>query len=73
MGFLIFGGEKMNIPTDRILRKPETQYRVGLSDPTIYRLEKSGRFPKRIQLGGNSVGWFESEVNAWLEEKRAER
>ncbi len=63
----------MNKPTDRILRKPETQYRVGLSDPTIYRLERAGKFPKRIQLGGNSVGWFESEVNAWLAAKAAAR
>ena len=50
---------------ERVLRKPETQSKVGLSDPTIYRLEKAGRFPKRIHLGGNSVGWLESEVNEW--------
>jgi prophage regulatory protein len=58
---------------DRILRKPETQFKVGLSDPTIYRLERAGKFPKRIQLGGNSVGWFESEIDAWMEKKAAER
>ena len=58
---------------DRILRKPETQYRVGLSDPTIYRLERAGKFPKRIQLGGNSIGWFESEITAWLAAKAAAR
>lgn len=58
---------------DRILRKPETQHKVGLSDPTIYRLERAGKFPKRIQLGGNSVGWFESEIDAWMEKKAAER
>jgi len=58
---------------DRILRKTEVLYRVGLSDPTVWRAEKAGKFPKRIKLGGNSVGWFESEVNDWLEARKAER
>lgn len=62
----------MNAP-DRILRKPETTFRTGLSDVTLWRLEKTGNFPRRIRLGGNSVGWFESEVNEWLEQKKAER
>jgi prophage regulatory protein len=63
----------MHSSTDRILRKPEIQHRVGLSDPTIWRLERAGKFPKRIKLGGNSVGWFESEINDWLQTKAAER
>jgi prophage regulatory protein len=63
----------MTAPADRILRKPETMHRVGLSDPTIWRLERAGKFPKRIKLGGNSVGWFESEIVDWLEAKKAER
>jgi len=58
---------------ERILRKPETLYRTGLSDPTIWRMEKAGKFPRRIKLGGNSVGWFESEVLTWLKNKAAER
>jgi len=58
---------------ERILRKPELVGRIALSDTTIWRMEKAGRFPKRIQLGGNSVGWFESEVDQWLEKKRAAR
>lgn len=58
---------------DRILRKPETRYRTGLSDPTIWRMEKAGKFPKRIKLGANSVGWLESEISEWLKEKAAER
>ena len=57
----------------RIIRKQELFYRVGLSDATIWRLEKAGRFPKRIKLGGHSVGWFSDEVEAWFEKKAAER
>lgn len=58
---------------DRVIRKPEVMGRIQLSDATIWRMEKAGRFPQRIQLGGNSVGWFESEVEAWLQEKSCER
>ena len=57
----------------RIIRKPELMSKIGLSDATIYRMEKAGRFPKRMQLGGNSVGWVESEVLEWVESRKAQR
>jgi prophage regulatory protein len=50
----------------RIIRKPELFARVGLSDATIWRLEKAGKFPRRVKLGGNSVGWLSDEFEAWL-------
>lgn len=52
---------------DRIIRKPELLRIVGVSHPTIWRMEKAGKFPKRISLGKNSVGWLESEIKQWLE------
>ena len=58
---------------ERVIRKPELLTIIGLSDPTIWRMEKDGRFPKRIRLGGNSCGWSESEVDVWLQERTAER
>lgn len=57
----------------RIIRKPEVLACVGLSDTTVWRLEKSGKFPRRVKLGGNSVGWFEDEIDALLEQKSGER
>lgn len=30
----------------------------------VFRLEKAGRFPKRVQLGPNSVAWLEDELIA---------
>ena len=46
---------------------------IGLSDATIWRLEKKGKFPRRISLGGNSVGWFDTEINGWLAKKASDR
>lgn len=50
----------------RIIRKPELLRMVGLSDATLWRQEKSGTFPKRLRLGGNSCGWLSTEIDAWL-------
>lgn len=50
----------------RIIRKRELLGMVGLSDATIWRMEKDGKFPKRLRLGGNSCGWFETEVMDWM-------
>jgi len=57
----------------RIIRKPELFSMIGLSDTTIWRMEKYGKFPKRVQLGGNSVGWINGEIEEWLSKKSAER
>jgi prophage regulatory protein len=58
---------------ERVIRKPELLAIIGLSDPTIWRMEKEGKFPKRLRLGGNSCGWLESEIHGWLDERAAER
>ena len=53
----------------RIIRKTEVLDLVGLSDTTLWRLEKTNDFPKRLRLGGNSVGWHEGEVLAWIKNR----
>jgi len=37
--------------------------------PHILRLEKKGKFPKRIKVGERRVGWWLHEVMAWLDHK----
>ena len=63
----------MNNTENRIIRKPELLNMLGLSDPTVYRMEKAGSFPKRLQLGGNSVGWLASEIEGWFAARAAAR
>ena len=57
----------------KVLRLPDVLDRVGKSKASIYRDEAAGRFPKRIALGANSVGWLETEIDSWIEAKAAER
>ncbi|ERS81606.1 hypothetical protein Q672_09860 [Marinobacter sp. EVN1] len=58
-----------------IIRLAETLRRTGLSRSTLYDLQTAGDFPKSIKLTrqGSAVGWLESEVNAWIEARVAER
>lgn len=49
-----------------ILRRKQVEARIGLSRSTIYERIKAGTFPAPISLGAKSVGWIESEIEAWL-------
>jgi prophage regulatory protein len=39
----------------------------------VSRLEKADKFPKHVNLGPQSIGWLESEVDDWIAAKAAER
>jgi len=58
---------------ERVVRKPELFSRIGLCDVTIWRMEKAGKFPKRITIGSNAVGWLNSEIEDWLAHRAADR
>ena len=51
---------------DRFMQRSEVINTTGLSDTTLWREYRAGRFPKPIQLTKNRVGWLESEVRAWM-------
>ena len=59
--------------TLRVIRYPELFRKIGLSRSQVWRLEKQGDFPRSIQLGKNSKGWIEADVDTWLTERRAAR
>ena len=50
----------------RILRIKDVSDYTGLSRTTIWRREKNNEFPKRVSLGVSAVGWYEHEVEEWL-------
>jgi len=55
-----------------ILRLPEVKARTGLARSTIYLRMSEGAFPEPISLGARSVGWIESEIDAWIARRIAE-
>ena len=52
-----------------ILRLPEVKARTGLSRSTIYLRMSEGAFPEPISLAARSVGWIESEIDAWIAQR----
>ena len=57
---------------NKILRLPQVKSQTGLSRSTIYLRIKNREFPESISLGGRAVGWLESDIQDWLEDKRKE-
>jgi len=52
-----------------ILRIKEVVNVVGLSRVTVWRMERAGKFPARIQLGERAVGWRRADVEKWIESR----
>ena len=57
------------LETDRILPGSAVEEKTSLSRSTIWRLERDGKFPKKCRLSANRVGWLQSEIMAWLQER----
>ena len=50
----------------KILREPEVKARTGTSRVTRWRGARNRTFPAPVQLGPNSVGWYEDDIDEWL-------
>jgi len=63
----------MTANQDRIILAPERRSLVPYSDMHIWRMEQAGRFPVRIKLGPNRVGWSLEEITSWVNARKSER
>ena len=55
----------------RVLRLRQVKEKTN--HDSIYRLGRLGKFPKRIKLSENAVGWLEDEIDAYLDRLAAQR
>lgn len=61
---------------ERVLKMPDTEQMIGLKRSSIYnKFTPKSRyydptFPKPIKLGARAIGWFESDIQAWLESRK---
>lgn len=78
----IAGAEPAENPRCRLLRLPEVLLLTGYKRSSIYgKTDPKSRqfdptFPRRVQLsrfGRGAVGWFESEILAWVESRGTAR
>jgi prophage regulatory protein len=61
--------------TQRLIRFPQLKNEKGIpwSRMHVDRLEKQGKFPRRIRLGAATAVWIEAEIDAFMAEKFASR
>lgn len=64
----------MPTPTKRrVLRLPQVIDKTALGRDSIYRGAREGWFPKPVKLSERASGWFEDELDAYLESRAALR
>ncbi len=55
--------------SEKILRRPVVEEKTGKSRSSIYDGIENNTFPAPIKIGPRAVGWLESEVDQWIEDK----
>ncbi|WEK45240.1 MAG: AlpA family phage regulatory protein [Candidatus Andeanibacterium colombiense] len=55
----------------RTVRRQQLREIVPLADSTIFEMEQRGEFPQRFYLTSRCVVWDLSEVEQWLDARRA--
>lgn len=58
---------------ERFLRLNEVMNKTGLARSTIYYLIKKKEFPESIPITKTIVGWLESEINQWIQDRINQR
>ncbi len=53
----------------KILNPNEVVEKTGLSRVTIWRREKDGQFPLRVNLTDSRIGWVDEEIDEWIESR----
>jgi prophage regulatory protein len=61
----------LTVKQGRILRMRQLAEKLSLSDSHIYALIQQNQFPKPFILvhGGRAMGWYESDIDAWLAQR----
>lgn len=54
---------------DPLLRRPDVLDVTGLTQSTLYRLIKAELFPQPVQITDATVGWRQSEIVQWIDER----
>ena len=57
---------------DVVLRAKEVADRLGIAVITLRTWYRKGKFPQPIKLGNHAVGWRESVIEKWIDDREAE-
>lgn len=59
--------------TEKMMRRKQLEYKIGLSRSTIYKMIKDGKFPKPVKIGVRAVAWPESAIEQWIDDRKTGR
>ncbi len=54
---------------ENLIRVREVMERTGLSRTVLYRKVKHKDFPPPVRLTARCVGWLESEIDEWVNQR----
>jgi len=58
---------------EQLLRRKAVMEKTGLKPSNLFTLIKQGDFPKPIKLSKATSAWVNSEVEAWIKRRIAQR
>jgi len=67
------GVPRSDQPPLKLIRFRTVRDRTGLSRSTIWRLQRTGAFPKHHRISANAVAWVEQDVVDWMKAKASVR
>lgn len=63
------GGQVVNLD-NAVIDSAEVTALLGIHRSTLWRMERDGSFPTRVQLTPGRIGWRRAEVLAWIAEHK---
>jgi len=54
---------------EKLITFEEVKRRTTAGKTLLYKMIKSGRFPRGIPISARRKGWSESQVQAWIDRK----
>ena len=54
---------------DKILRLPAVLEATGLKRTSLYMMRRDGEFPQPVQIGKRAVGWRQSDIQKWIDQR----
>jgi prophage regulatory protein len=58
---------------ERIIREAERRAITGIPTSSWYELQREGLAPRPVPISARACGWLLSELQAFIEQRRAER
>lgn len=59
-------GSEEDVVQDDFVTMREAVRRTTISRGHIYRMEAAGKFPRRVKISANKVGFWRKEFEAWI-------